>query len=319
MLVNYTLIFITMVLFAGLAVDAGLLERNYLQLQGATQAAVAASSIALQRGGSASTITAAGKAAASLNGFTDGANGVAVTIANPPTSGTYSGNTLAVSATITKPVPPTFLGVMGLGNVTMKAQAVIETPSQVSLSSAFNVNAIYTDGHSIPYDGGFDTYGYGFSASALGSVRASNGLGALQSWRGNIFYFAAPNVLNGVSNATVTLPHGSYSQMLILASTAFGPATSAVFVITYSDTTTTTATFNMSDWCNASFYSGETVVSQSTYRDGEPWGTSTPTQDYGHQPNVYGYSISLSSSKTLSTLKLPTVRNVVVLALDLKQ
>jgi hypothetical protein len=192
MLVSYTLIFMSMVLFAGLAVDVGLLERNYIQLQGATQAAAMASSIALQRGGSAATITAAGKALASSNGFTDGSNGVVVTIANPPTSGIYSGNSMAVMATITKPVPPTFLGVLGLGNVTMKSQAVIEAPSQVSLTSAFNVIAIYTDGHSIPDTGGFDAYGYAFSANALGQVRESNNLGALQSWRGNIFYFDPP-------------------------------------------------------------------------------------------------------------------------------
>jgi hypothetical protein len=75
----------------------------------------------------------------------------------------------------------------------------------------------------------------------------------------------------------------------------------------------------MSDWCNAQFYTGETVVSQQPYRDAEPWGASTPTQDYGYQTLTYGYSINLDSSKTLSTLKLPTVRNVVVFALDLKQ
>ncbi len=275
MLVNYTLIFITMVLFAGLAVDAGLLERNYLQLQGATQAAVAASSIALQRGGSASTITAAGKAAASLNGFTDGAKGVAVTIANPPTSGTYSGNTLAVSATITKPVPPTFLGVMGLGNVTMKAQAVIETPSQVSLSSAANVIAIYTDSATIPSNGGFDAQGYAYSANALGQVRSSNNLGALQSWRGNIFYLGAQNVSDAVSNATINLPHASYSQMLFLAGAVDGPLSNEQFVVTYSDTSKTTATFNMSDWCSASSFSGETLVSQTPIATTRPLPTNT--------------------------------------------
>jgi hypothetical protein len=211
------------------------------------------------------------------------------------------------------------LGVLGLGNVTMKAQAVFEAPSQVSLSSAYNVIAIYTDGHSIPSGGGFDTNGYAYSANALGQVRESNNLGALQSWRGNIFYFGLPNVLNAVSNTTIALPHGSYSQILMLAATAFGPVANATFVVTYSDSSTTSATYTMSDWCNAQFYTGETVVSQQPYRDGEPWGTSTPTQDYGHQSQSYGYSINLNSSKTLSTLTLPTVRNVVVLALDLKQ
>ncbi len=314
MLVNYTLIFISMVLFAGLAVDAGLLERNYLQLQGATQAAAMASSIALQRGGSAATITAAGKALASSNGFTDGSNGVVVTIANPPTSGTYSGNSMAVMATITKPVPPTFLGILGLGNVTMKAQAVFETPSQVSLTSAFNVNAIYSDGHSIPANGGFDANGHAYSANLLGQIRESNGLGALQSWRGNIFVFGPPNALNGVASTTISLPHGSYSQILMLAATAYGPIANATFVVTYSDASTTSATYTMSDWCDAQFYTGETVVSQQVYRDAAPSGTQDALAT-----QTYGYSINLDSSKTLSTLKLPTTRDVVILGLDLKQ
>jgi len=318
MLVSYTLIFMSMVLFAGLAVDVGLLERSYLQLQGATQAAVMASSIALQRSGSAANITAAGKALASSNGFTDGSNGVVVTIANPPTSGTYSGNSMAVMATITKPVPPTFLGVLGLGKVTMRAQAVFETPSQLSLTSAFNVNAIYMDGHSIPSNGGFDADGYAYSANAMGGVRASNGLGPLLSWRGSVFYLGTPNSLNGVSNTTFSLPHGSYSQMLILASTGYGPALNANFVVTYSDGSTATIPLNMSDWCNPAFYSGETIVASLPYRDAEPPGYSTPVQFYG-QVLVYGYSINLDNTKTLSTLKLPTVRNVVLLAMDLKQ
>jgi len=172
MIVNYTLIFTTLVLFAGLAVDAGMLERSYLQLQGGAQAAVMASSIALQRGGSAATITAAGKAVASMNGFVDGSNGVTVTIENPPSSGSYSGNAKALRAIIKEAKSTSFLGILGMGQVNMQAQSVVLTPTQFSLSSAYNVYAIYTDGHSIPSNGGFDADGYAFSANALGAVRA---------------------------------------------------------------------------------------------------------------------------------------------------
>lgn len=45
--VNYSLIFVALTLLAGLAVDVGMLERSYLQLQ----AAAMGSSIALQQGG----------------------------------------------------------------------------------------------------------------------------------------------------------------------------------------------------------------------------------------------------------------------------
>ncbi len=318
MLVNYSLIFVALSLFAGIAVDAGMLERTYIQMQGAAQAAALASSIALQRGGSAATITSAGQAIAAYNGFTNGSNGVSVTIQNPPASGSYAGNTLALLATITKPVPPSFLGLLNMGKVNVKAQALVVAPTQVNLTSFYNVNAIYTDGHSIPHTGGFDTSGYAFSASELGQVRASNGLGALQSWRGNLFTFGPPNVVNGAANTTISLPQASYSQILIMASTAYGPFTNAAFVVTYTDSSTATTTFNMSDWCSEQFYADETIMSQQSYRNAEPAGQSTPGQSY-NPTYVYGYSINLDSTKTLSSLKLPTVRNVVVLALDLKQ
>ncbi len=212
MMVNYSLIFVSLVLFAGLAVDAGLLERSYIQLQGGAQAAAMGSSVALQRGGSAATITSAGQAAAAMNSFTNGVNGVSVTIANPPTTGTYANNSLAVLATVTQAVPATFLGILGMGKVNMKAQSEQLAPARFSLSSVYNVNAIYTDGTAIQ-NGGFDTAKYAFSADALGQVRASNNLGPLLSWRGNIFILGTPNTLNGVANTTVSLTHASYSQI----------------------------------------------------------------------------------------------------------
>jgi hypothetical protein len=313
MMVNYCLIFVSLLLFAGLAVDAGMLERSYIQLQGGAQAAAMAGSIALQRGGSSSTITSAGQAVAGFNGFTNGSNGVTVTIQNPPAAGTYANNSLAVLATVTKTVPTTFLGILGMGKVNMKAQALQLAPTIVSLSSAANVIAIYKDSATIPSNGGFDGQGYAYSADALGQVRSSNNLGALQSWRGNIFYFGPPNVSNAVSNATINLPHASYSQILILAGAVNGPLSSEPFVVKYSDSSSTTATFDMSDWCSASFYSGETLVSQTPYRDQSPSGTQYGTI------NVYGYSINLDSSKTVMTLKPPSTRQVVVLAIDLRQ
>jgi hypothetical protein len=277
MLVNYTLIFVSLVLFAGLAVDAGLLEQDYLQLQTGANAAAVASSIELQRTGSTSTATSAGKSAATANGFTDGTNGVSVTITITPIASSYSST---ISATITASVPPTFLGILGMGSVKMKAQASRNEGVPVNLSSAYNVIGIYTDGHSIPNGGGFDS-GYAFSANLLGLVRESNGLGAILSWRGQIFTLAAANASNGVSQSTVQLPHARpYSQLLILASTAWAYAStfSGTFVVTYSDSSTATSNFNMSDWCVPGYYPGETMVSTQVYRDMYPSGTEDARQ-----------------------------------------
>jgi hypothetical protein len=316
MLVNYSLIFISLVLFAGLAVDVGMLERGYLRLQGGAQAAVAGS-VALQRGGSGATVTAAGQAAAAANGYTNGANGVTVTIENPPASGSYAGNSLALRATISRTMPSTFLAFAGLGNVNMKAQVLQVAATPITLTPAYNVNAISTDGTAIYSTGGFDNSSYAYSANALGAVRASNALGALISWRGNIFFLGPPNVKNGVANATVALS-GTYSQLLMLAATAYGPQLNQSFVVTYSDSTTTTATFNMSDWCNPQNYSGETLVAQEAYRDYQSSSSSAATQDSANHTQIYGYTINLNNSKSLASLKLPAVRNVVLLGLDLK-
>jgi hypothetical protein len=310
MLINYSLIFTALVLLAGLAVDFGMMERDQILLQNSANAALAASTVTLQRTGSSTTATSAGKAAAAANGFTDGSNGATVAITITPLASSYSSTLLA---TVTQSITPAFLGILGMGKISMKAQSSQKEGVPVNLSSAYNVISIYTDGHSIPSNGGFGGNGYAFSANALGQVRESNGLGAILSWRGQIFSLAAGNSANGVSQATVQLPHAiPYSQLLILASTAWGYSSTitGTFVVTYTDSSTATSSFSMSDWCSPQNYAGESIVSKQAYRD---WGTG---QDYTCPNYIYGYSINLDNSKNLSTLKLPTVSNVVLLAMN---
>ncbi len=323
MLVNYTLILITIALFAGLAVDAGLLERDYLRLASGANAAVTASTVSLQRTAGAiptsgpspasiATATSAGQTAASDCGFTNGVNGVTVTITITPIASSYSST---LSATITASVAPSFLGILGLGKINMKSTATGEQGVPVNLSSYYNVIGIYTDGHTpaIPSNAGFDQSGYAFSANLLGLVRELNGLGAILSWRGQIFSLAVANASNGVSQTTVSLPHAiPYSQLLIVASTAwaYASATPGSFVVTYTDGSTATSTFNMSDRCLPQSYAGETIVSQQAYRD---HGTS---QDSSCPNYIYGYTINVNNSKTLTSLKLPTQRNIVIFAID---
>jgi hypothetical protein len=324
MLLNYTLIFVSLVLFAGMAVDAGLLERDYLLLQSATSAVAAAASVSLQRsagypptsGPSATNITTAtlaGKAAATANGFTDGVNGVAVTVTVTAVASSYSST---VAATITESVAPTFLGILGLGKINMKAQASTTTSVPVNLTSYYNVFGIYTDGHAIPSNGGFDNAGYAFSANLLGQARAASGLGAMLSWRGQIFTFAAPNVVNGVTQTTISLPKArSYSQLLILASAdwSYSPFATGAFVVTYTDGSTASTSMNMSDWCVPEYLAGETIVSTQAYREDDASGTLIQDPRVN---NIYGYSINVDNTKNLSTLKLPTQRNVVVFAIN---
>jgi len=315
MILNYILIFISLVLFSGLAVDAGLLEWRYLQLQGAAKSAAVASSMALQRGGTQATVKASGQAAASANGYTNALGGVTVTIDNPPLSGSYTGNNAALKATITQAAPTTFLGILGMGKVNMQAQSLQLKPTVVNLASYFNVNAMYTDGTTFSSAGGFDSGGNSLSASFMGQVRSSNNLGPIISWRGNLFYLGPPNTQNGAANTTINLPNGQYSQLQMLASTANGPFNGQTYVVTYTDTNKTTATQDFSDWCYPIGNPGESMVSQSSYRNVYSGGNAPCSR--AATITVYGYSMNLDNTKTVKTLTLPATPKIVLLALDL--
>lgn len=73
--------------FLGLAIDVGILYRTKQNAQIAADAAAVAGAQDLLYGGTNATAKAAGKAASSLNGYTDGSGGVTVTINTPPASG----------------------------------------------------------------------------------------------------------------------------------------------------------------------------------------------------------------------------------------
>jgi Putative Flp pilus-assembly TadE/G-like len=96
--------------FGGMAVDVGYFEYQQRQLQNAADGAAVDGAQQLVYSGcpnSSAAKTAAYNGAAS-NGFTNGSNGVTVTVSNPPSSGPYSGNSCAVSVQINNPYTPTF-------------------------------------------------------------------------------------------------------------------------------------------------------------------------------------------------------------------
>ena len=90
----------------GLAVDMGYLRYVRRELQTAADAAAYAGAMDITYG----TVSTAGQAAASENGFPNGANGVTVTINNPPQHGPYAGASYPtyVEAIVTQTTVPTF-------------------------------------------------------------------------------------------------------------------------------------------------------------------------------------------------------------------
>jgi len=108
---------------AGLAVDAGYLELIKTRMQIAADAAAIGGAQEVRANGPSNVVSAA-RGDAALNGFTDGANGVAVTVNNPPSSGYSTGDGNAVEAIISQSVSPIFMGLIGIGTAQVTARSV---------------------------------------------------------------------------------------------------------------------------------------------------------------------------------------------------
>ena len=122
MLVNFLVTLTVLFLFSGLALDGGMLQLRRLQLQHAADAAALGAIYERARGNS--DWVAAGKTDAALNGFTDGTNGVSVTIQSPPVSGTYAGDSTAIQATVSQTYHLTFMSLVGGVSATPTSAAV---------------------------------------------------------------------------------------------------------------------------------------------------------------------------------------------------
>ncbi|HEV2576605.1 MAG TPA: pilus assembly protein TadG-related protein [Acidobacteriaceae bacterium] len=108
--------------FVGMATDVGALFKDKRTIQTAADAAAIAGALNLRYG---SYVTTA-KNASTANGYTDGSNGVTVTVKSPPVwaSSNYYNKADYVEATVTKVEPTIFLSVFGFPSVTVTARAV---------------------------------------------------------------------------------------------------------------------------------------------------------------------------------------------------
>ncbi len=129
MLVFFALALVVLLGFCGLAVDVGTLQLKQLRMQNAADAAALAAMLGAVPGPQQD----AGRADASLNGFTDGANGTTVTVDNPPKTGLYAGNSAAYLATIAQTVNPAFFS--GARTVTAQATALAPPSACIYLLS----------------------------------------------------------------------------------------------------------------------------------------------------------------------------------------
>ncbi|MDP9065332.1 MAG: chitobiase/beta-hexosaminidase C-terminal domain-containing protein, partial [Pseudomonadota bacterium] len=173
-------------------------------------------------------------------------------------------------------------------------------PTSVSFSAP-NVSAIWKDGVP-PGNGGLIGSGYAISANVVGTS---------VTWAGVTFTLGAPDAPDAVSKTTVALPAGNFAAMKILAVAGYGNHANQPFVVTYTDGSTKTFTQSVSDWFVPNNNPGETKVLSMPYcvlpNGGKRIGPQT----------LYGYSFAIDKTKTVKSLKLPTERLVVVLAITL--
>ena len=115
--------------FMALATDVGILFRSRRNEQIAADAAAIGASVNYLHTGSTSSAIAAGKAAASTNGVTDGSNGATVTISIPPADGPNAGNPTFAEAQVSKPKTTIMMGMFGFKTMTVSARGVAGTPT----------------------------------------------------------------------------------------------------------------------------------------------------------------------------------------------
>jgi hypothetical protein len=136
--------------FTGMAIDVGYLQWTRVRVQDAADAAAMAALIEAENNtGNQAT---AGQNNAALNGFTNGSNGVTVTINQPPKQGSLAGQTNAVEAVVSQTVSTFFMGMFHLSTITVNGYAAGAYPTSSSGSG---------------YDQGVSTSGSGSSSGCV--------------------------------------------------------------------------------------------------------------------------------------------------------
>jgi hypothetical protein len=146
----FVMVLPVILLFCGLALDVSSLELKTVQMQTAADSAAIAAELELERdaqgqtGGIYNYVTSA-QADATLNGFTNGVNGVTVSVTNPPVYGEYAGMYDATQVTITQTVHTLFMGILsGSGTRTLSAYATsLEPPCNFAMNT-HHVNTAIT-------------------------------------------------------------------------------------------------------------------------------------------------------------------------------
>ena len=231
----------------GLILDLGSFEVTRIQMQNAADAAAMGAAVAVQNGGLAS----AGLMEASQNGFTNGANGVGVTMITPPLSGAYINSTYSIQSIITKPVTGMFLRT----TFTLRVQATafaFPTPCVYFLNRSTSVTTLlainetiattcpFYLGRNYNFNGGSSSSGGQFfvssaSTNSSGYISPTPAFGA-PSMADPLSYLAPPNTgactyTNYTVAAKTTLLPGTYCGGLAINTSSTVTLTAGTYII----------------------------------------------------------------------------------------
>jgi hypothetical protein len=192
---------------------------------------------------------------------------------------------------------------VGSGLVAQYAAAINNAVGGTS-SGIYNQSfGIVNDGTT--FSGGIDGVGSAYSASLLGASLV---------WNGVSFTFGPANGADVISGAgqTIALATRQTSSVSLLALAVNGTQTSQVFVVNYTDGTTSRYTQSMSDWFVPAQYPGESIARSMAYRNTSNGGRDNRTF------NLYGYAFATNTAKTVKSITLPSNAQVKVLAIGLR-
>ena len=121
----FALLFGAMLAFLGLLFDGGRMYFEKRRMQVAADAGARGGALDLRRFGTGSSfIVSGGRDDAALNSFTDGTEGVAVAINNPPSGGNFVGNVDCVEAIVSKSFPTTLMRIASATGYSVSTRAV---------------------------------------------------------------------------------------------------------------------------------------------------------------------------------------------------
>lgn len=232
--------------------------------------------------------------------------GVSASFNPASTSGTSTMTLAAANSSKPGTFVVTITGAGGGASHTATASAtvnpVLRDATPVDLSSAYNVTGIYNDGATFTPENSLDGDGFAFSEKLLGATQVANGV---------TFKLGPTNAPDVVSGKTIALPSGKFSSLRMLAVGVNGSQEMQTFLVTYTDSTSSSFTKSLSDWNVPANFEGESIAASAPYR---LTGDGSIDDDTFY---LFAYSFPLDKSKVVSSISPPSNRDVLVFAITL--